>query len=73
MVCVCVCVRACAWGQPCLMYTSTLVLDYWIVSVVAPEQATAHVTPLLSGVPHSILAVVATCHSACSHDTVNVI
>ena len=57
---VCVCVRACAWGQPCLMYTSTLVLDYWIVSVVAPEQATAHVTPLLSGDSHSTLAVVAT-------------
>ena len=34
--------------------------DYWILSVVAPEQATVHITPRLPTIIHSILAFVAT-------------
>jgi len=40
--------------------TSLLVLYYWIVSVVAPEQATVHITSLLLAFAQSMLAVVAT-------------
>ena len=36
------------------------VLNYRIVSVVASEQTTVHTMPLLLGVSHSIIAIIAT-------------
>ena len=47
----------------CTLCFQHLVLHCSIVSVVAPEQATVHITPLLRADSHSILAIVATSDS----------
>ena len=44
----------------CKLCFQHFVLDCWIVSVVTPEQATVHITPLLHANSLSILDVVAT-------------